>query len=74
MAHRVEEPAGGANRGQIDAGVQMVSLVGMILSEISDELQKGVREVLHGMIRERAGGATNAVLTAPLMIGWGWKQ
>jgi hypothetical protein len=52
----------------------MVSLVGMILSEISDELQKGVREVLHGMIRERAGGATNAVLTAPLTIGWGWKQ
>ena len=49
-------------------------VVGMILSEISDELQKMVREVLHGMIRERAGGATNAVLTAPLTIGWGWKQ
>jgi ubiquinone/menaquinone biosynthesis C-methylase UbiE len=49
-------------------------VVGMILSEISDESQKMVREVLHGMIRERAGGATNAVLTAPLTIGWGWKQ
>jgi len=48
-------------------------VVGMILSEISDELQTTVREVLYGMIRERANGATNAVLTAPLTIGWGCK-
>lgn len=49
-------------------------VVDMILSGISDNLQKVVREVLHGMIRERAGGAANAVLTAPLTIGWGWKR
>ena len=48
-------------------------VVGMILSEISEELQTTAREVLHGMLRERAGGAASAVLTAPLTIGWGSK-
>ena len=49
-------------------------VVGMILADVSDEQQATVRQILHGMIRERAGESASAVLTAPLTIGWGWKR
>ena len=49
-------------------------IVGMILSDFSDAQQATVRQVLDGLIRERAGEATSAVLTAPLTIGWGLKR
>ena len=48
-------------------------IVGMILSEVSAPDQVAVREVLDGMIRERAGGGGAAVLTAGLNIAFGWK-
>jgi SAM-dependent methyltransferase len=48
-------------------------IVDMILSEISEPDQATAREVLDGMIRERAGHAATAVLSAPLNIGWGQK-
>jgi ubiquinone/menaquinone biosynthesis C-methylase UbiE len=49
-------------------------IVGMILSEITEERQVTVREVLHEMIRERARGTGSAMLTAPLNIGFGRKH
>ena len=49
-------------------------VVEMILADVSDEQQATVRQVLHGMIRERAGASARAALTAPLTIGWGWKR
>ncbi|MBP2388177.1 class I SAM-dependent methyltransferase [Paeniglutamicibacter kerguelensis] len=48
-------------------------VVGMILSEVSEGEQAVVRDVLDGMIRERAADGPFAVLTAPLNIGWGHK-
>jgi len=49
-------------------------VVGMILQDVSDDEQATVRQVLDGLIRERAGGSTTAVLTAPLTVGWGLKR
>jgi ubiquinone/menaquinone biosynthesis C-methylase UbiE len=48
-------------------------IVGMILSEVAEGDQRSVREVLDGMIRERADEHGVAVLTASLNIGWGRK-
>jgi ubiquinone/menaquinone biosynthesis C-methylase UbiE len=48
-------------------------IVGMIVSDLTDEQQTTVREVLDGMIRERAASRGSAVLTAQLNIGFGWK-
>lgn len=48
-------------------------IVRMILSEISAQDQAAVRQVLDGMISERAGGEGTAVLTAGLNIAFGWK-
>jgi len=48
-------------------------VVGMILRDVSADEQATVRQVLDGLIRERAGRASSAVLTAPLTIGWGLK-
>jgi len=48
-------------------------IVDMILSGISQPDQATAREVLNGMISERAGHAATAVLSAPLNIGWGQK-
>ena len=48
-------------------------IVGMILSEISPQDKAAVREVLDGMIRERAGGSGTAVLTAGLNMAVGRK-
>ena len=49
-------------------------IVGMILSETTEEQQATVREVLDLMIKERRGDGSSAILTAPLNIGWGWKS
>jgi ubiquinone/menaquinone biosynthesis C-methylase UbiE len=46
-------------------------VVGMILSEVSEQDQAAAREVLDGMIGERAGGRDGVVLTAALNIGFG---
>ena len=48
-------------------------IVGMILGDVTAEDQGTLRQVLDGMIRERAGDSGVAVLTAPLNIGWGRK-
>jgi hypothetical protein len=48
-------------------------VVGMILSDVPEEDRLAVREVLHGMVRERADGAATAQLTAALNVGIGWK-
>lgn len=48
-------------------------IVGMILSDVTDEQAATVREVLDGMIRERRGSTASAVLTAPLNMGFGRK-
>jgi len=48
-------------------------IAGMIIGELSSDQQASAREVLHGMIRERAAGEALAVLTAPLNIGTGRK-
>jgi ubiquinone/menaquinone biosynthesis C-methylase UbiE len=48
-------------------------IAGEILAELelSDEQAAVVREALHGLVRERAGGEGAAVLTAPINIGIG---
>lgn len=48
-------------------------IVSMVLTDVTEEQQGILREVLAGMIRERRGASTSAVLTAPLVIGWGCK-
>lgn len=48
-------------------------IVSMVLADVTDEQQKNLREVLAGMIRERREVGSSAVLTAPLVIGWGRK-
>jgi ubiquinone/menaquinone biosynthesis C-methylase UbiE len=49
-------------------------VVGMILADVTEGDQAAVREVLHGMVRERAGSSPSAALTAALNVGIGWKQ
>ncbi len=49
-------------------------VVDLVLSDVTAEDQAAVRDVLHGMVRERAGGSATAALTAPLNVGIGWKQ
>lgn len=46
---------------------------GALVAELTDEQRADIIRVLDGMIRERAGGAGPAVLTAPLNIGVGRK-
>jgi SAM-dependent methyltransferase len=48
-------------------------IAGMIVRELTDEQQATVRQVLDGMLRERAGDNGPAVLTAALNIGVGTK-
>ena len=46
---------------------------GALVAELTDQQRADITRVLDGMIRERAGGAGHAVLTAPLNIGVGTK-
>lgn len=48
-------------------------IVGMILGDVTARDQGTLRQVLDGMIRERAGDSGVAALTAPLNVGWGRK-
>jgi ubiquinone/menaquinone biosynthesis C-methylase UbiE len=48
-------------------------IVGTVLSEVSDQDQGAVLEVLDGMVSERAGSDGLAALTAALNVGYGWK-
>jgi hypothetical protein len=48
-------------------------IAGMIVGGLTEEQQATVRQVLDGMLRERAGGNGRTVLTAPLNIGVGTK-
>ena len=45
----------------------------VILGDLTDGQRETVRQVLDGMLRERAGGHGSAVLSAPLNIGIGTK-
>lgn len=49
-------------------------IVDMILGEVDEADHVRVRTALDVMIRERAGVDDVAVLTAPVNIGWGWKD
>jgi ubiquinone/menaquinone biosynthesis C-methylase UbiE len=48
-------------------------IAGMIVGDLAEEQQATMRQVLDGMLRERAGGNGRTVLTAPLNIGVGTK-
>jgi ubiquinone/menaquinone biosynthesis C-methylase UbiE len=48
-------------------------IVRTILSEISEQDQNAVLEVLDGMVRERVGSEGSTALTAALNVGYGWK-
>jgi ubiquinone/menaquinone biosynthesis C-methylase UbiE len=48
-------------------------IAGMIVGDLAEEQQATMRQVLDGMLRERAGGSGRTVLTAPLNIGVGTK-
>ncbi|WP_370619491.1 class I SAM-dependent methyltransferase [Mumia sp. Pv 4-285] len=48
-------------------------IVGAILADVAEADQATMRAVLDGMVRDRAGAAESAVLTAPVNIGWGRK-
>jgi hypothetical protein len=45
----------------------------MLVADLTDEQKVEVRQVLDGMLRERAGGNGAAVLTNPVHIGIGTK-
>lgn len=49
-------------------------IVDMILGEVDETDHVRVRAALDAMIRDRAGADHVAVLTAPVNIGWGWKD
>jgi SAM-dependent methyltransferase len=46
---------------------------GMLVANLTDEQRADIIQVLDGMVRERSGGNSPAVLTAPLNIGVGTK-
>lgn len=46
---------------------------GMLIADLTGEQQATMRQVLDGMLRERAGDDTAAVLTSPVNIGIGTK-
>lgn len=46
---------------------------GMLIAGLTDEQRAEIRQVLHGMLRERAGESGAAVLTNPVHIGIGTK-
>lgn len=48
-------------------------IAGMIVDDLTTDQQAAVRQVLDGMLRERADGTGPAVLVAPLNIGIGTK-
>jgi SAM-dependent methyltransferase len=48
-------------------------IAGMIVEDLTTDQQATVRQVLDGMLRERADGTRPAVLSAPLNIGVGTK-
>ena len=48
-------------------------IVGMILEDVAERVGRSARQLLDGMIHERAGHSGVAVLTAPLNIGRGRK-
>jgi ubiquinone/menaquinone biosynthesis C-methylase UbiE len=48
-------------------------IAGMIVGDLTADQQTTVRQILDGLLRERSGGGSPAVLTAPLNIGVGTK-
>jgi ubiquinone/menaquinone biosynthesis C-methylase UbiE len=48
-------------------------IVEMVIGDLSDEQRATVRQVLDGMLRERAGAEARAVITNPVHIGIGTK-
>jgi hypothetical protein len=46
---------------------------GMLVADLSESQQARLRQVLDGMLRERAGGNGRAVLTIAVNIGIGTK-
>jgi ubiquinone/menaquinone biosynthesis C-methylase UbiE len=48
-------------------------IAGMLTAGLTDEQRNEVRNVLHGMLRERSGGSGPGVLTNPVHIGVGTK-
>lgn len=48
-------------------------IAGMLVADLSEEQRATMRQVLDGMLRERAGAGNRATLTSPVNIGIGTK-
>lgn len=48
-------------------------IAGMVVGDLDEEQRSEVRSALEAMVRERAGSASRAILTAPVLLGIGTK-
>jgi ubiquinone/menaquinone biosynthesis C-methylase UbiE len=69
-----ERPAFASGREMWDWVFYGNPIPGMLLAELTDEQRARLRDVLDGMVRERAGSDGRAVLTNVVHIGIGTKQ
>lgn len=68
-----ERPAFASGQQMWDWVVYGNPIPGMLLADLSEDQHSRLRQVLHGMLRERAGADGRAVLTNAVHIGIGTK-
>jgi len=70
---RAERPAFGSGQEMWDWVLYGNPIAGMLVADLTEEQQARLRQVLDGMLRERAGMTGRAVLTNPVNVGIGTK-
>jgi SAM-dependent methyltransferase len=69
-----ERPAFASGQEMWDWVLYGNPIPGMLIADLSEDQQARLRQVLDGMVRERAGAAGRAVLTNAVKIGVGTKK
>jgi hypothetical protein len=69
----VERPAFGSGQEMWDWVLYGNPIPGMLVADLTESQQASLRQVLDGMLRERAGANRRAVLTNAVNIGIGAK-
>jgi ubiquinone/menaquinone biosynthesis C-methylase UbiE len=73
VEHTAERPTFGSGQEMWDWVLYGNPIPGMLLADLAEEQRERLRQVLDGMLRERAGANGRAVLTNAVNIGAGTK-
>jgi hypothetical protein len=73
VASTAERPAFRSGQEMWDWVIYSNPISGMVVADLTEEQRATMRQVLDGMLRERSGGASHAVLSNKVNIGIGIK-